>query len=325
MPSVPDYSQEIINMEWIEAKVDFDADTTVAAEELIADVFYRFGVKGVVVDDPSMEVPPGADVVLEDDVRPSVNAVSGYFPAATFDQDQRRRFEKALKALIGQLPMQQRIFYRSLDEEDWAESWKAFFWPEKVSARIVVKPTWRDYHPSGNELVLEIDPGMAFGTGTHPTTALCMKLLEKHLRPEDRLLDVGTGSGILMVAASLLGAAEVHGIDNDPVAVTVAQQNLVLNAIPADRSRAWTGDLVGGVTACYDVVVANILAPVILGLLTDVRGLMADDGRFICSGILLSQQDEVVAKARTLGFQLVEAVDQEEWVALAMTLDPPGN
>lgn len=323
MPCVIKHAQKACQMEWIEAKVDFDADTTVAAEELIADVFYRFGVKGVVVDDPAMEVPPGADVVFEDDIRPSVNAVSGYFPAATFDQDQRRRFEKALKALIGQLPMQQRIFYRSLDEEDWAESWKAFFWPEKVSARIVVKPTWRDYHPSGNELVLEIDPGMAFGTGTHPTTSLCMQLLEKHLRPQDRLLDVGTGSGILMVAASLLGAAEVHGIDNDPVAVTVAQQNLVLNAIPADRSRAWTGDLVGGVTACYDVVVANILAPVILGLLPDVRAVMARDGRFICSGILMSQQDEVVAKARTLGFQLVEAVDQEEWVALVMTLDPP--
>ena len=305
-------------MEWIEAKVDFEADTTVAAEELIADVFYRFGVKGVVVDDPTMEAPPGADVVLEDDVRPSVNAVSGYFPAATFDQDQRRNFEKALKSLSRQLPMQQRIFYRSLDEEDWAESWKAFFWPEKVSARIVVKPTWRDYHPSGDELVLEIDPGMAFGTGTHPTTSLSMQLLEKHLRPADRLLDIGTGSGILMVAASLLGAAAVHGIDNDPVAVYVAQQNLVLNAIPADCSKAWTGDLVGGVTARYDCVVANILAPVILGLLPDVRGVLAPEGRFICSGILESQQAEVVEKAQTLGFHLIEAVDREEWVALAM-------
>jgi len=307
-------------MEWIEAKVDFDADTTVAAEELIADVFFSFGVKGVVVDDPSMEVPPGADVLVEDDVRPSVNAVSGYFPAATFDQDQRQRFERALKALTRQLPMQQRVFYRSLDEEDWAESWKAFFWPEKVSARIVVKPTWRDYHPTGDELVLEIDPGMAFGTGTHPTTSLSMQLLEKHLRPDDRLLDVGTGSGILLVAASLLGAAEVHGIDNDPVAVNVAQQNLVLNAMPADRCRAWAGDLVGGVTAHYDVVVANILAPVILGLLPDIRGVLAPEGRFICSGILESQQDEVVAKARALGFKLIEAVAREEWVALAMTL-----
>jgi len=107
MPCVVEHSQKVCPMEWIEAKVDFDADTTVAAEELIADVFYRFGVKGVVVDDPSMEAPPGVDVVLEDDVRPTVNAVSGYFPALTFDQDQRRRFESALKALNGQLAMQQ--------------------------------------------------------------------------------------------------------------------------------------------------------------------------------------------------------------------------
>jgi ribosomal protein L11 methyltransferase len=320
VPCVIEYSQKVCQMEWIEAKVDFDADTTVAAEELIADVFFSFGVKGVVVDDPSMEVPPGADVLVEDDVRPSVNAVSGYFPAATFDQDQRQRFERALKALTRQLTMRQRIFYRSLDEEDWAESWKAFFWPEKVSARIVVKPTWRDYHPTGDELVLEIDPGMAFGTGTHPTTSLSMQLLEKHLRPDDRLLDVGTGSGILLVAASLLGAAEVHGIDNDPVAVNVAQQNLVLNAMPADRCRAWAGDLVGGVTGHYDVVVANILAPVILGLLPDISGVLAPEGRFICSGILESQQDDVVAKAQTLGFKLIEAVAREEWVALAMTL-----
>jgi ribosomal protein L11 methyltransferase len=311
-------------MEWIESKVDFDSDTIVVAEELITDVFYSFGVTGVVVDDPTLEAPPGADVVLEDDVRSSVHAVSGYFPAATFDQDQRQRFEKALSALSSQLTMKFRVFYRSLEEEDWADTWRAFFWPEKISARIVVKPTWRDYHPTGDELVLEIDPGMAFGTGSHSTTALCMQLLEKHLRPEDRMLDVGTGSGILLVAASLLGAAEVHGIDNDPEAVNVARQNLALNAVPAARSRAWTGDLVGGVSSRYDLVVSNILTPVIIDLLPNVAEVLSPGGRFICSGILLSQQDEVVAKAQTLGFQVIEVSVREEWVAIAMILGTPG-
>jgi ribosomal protein L11 methyltransferase len=304
-------------MEWIEAKVDFDAGTTVAAEELIADVFYNFGVKGVVVEDPTMEAPPGTDVILEDGIRPTVNAVSGYFPALTFDQDQRRQFEQSLKALDGPLQMQHRVFYRSIDEEDWAESWKAFFWPQKVSARIVVKPTWRDYHPSGDERVLEIDPGMAFGTGSHPTTALSMQLLEKYLRPDDRLLDVGTGSGILMVAAALLGAAEVHGIDNDPVAVNVARQNLVLNAVPADRCRVWTGDLLSGVALRYNLVVANILAEVILHLLPHVQGVLAPGGGFICSGLLQSQQDQVIDAARSLGLQHVETLLREEWVAIA--------
>ncbi len=303
-------------MEWIEAKVDFDAPTSVAAEELIADVFYRFGVKGVVVDDPTMEAPIGDDVIIEDEVRPTVNAVGGYFPAATFDQAQRQGFEKELKALSRQISMRHRIFYRSLNEEDWAESWKAFFWPDKVSATIVVKPTWRDYQPAGDEKVLEIDPGMAFGTGTHPTTALCIQLMEKHLQAGERLLDVGTGSGILMVAASLLGAAAVHGIDNDPVAVEVARRNLALNNLPADASRVWAGDRVASVTSRYDLVVANILAEVIIGLLPDIPGLLAPGGRFICSGILQSQQEDVTAEARKCGLDLVEALEREEWVAL---------
>ena len=304
-------------MEWIEAKVDFDAASLVAAEELIAEVFYRFGVKGVVVDDPLMAPPPGKDVILEDEVRSTVNAVSGYFPAAVFDQEQRQQFEAALEELAGPLAMRHRVFYRAVHEEDWAESWKAFFWPEKVSERIVVKPTWRDYHPTNHELVLEIDPGMAFGTGTHPTTALCIQLLETTLKPGDRLLDVGTGSGILMAAAALLGGTEVHGIDNDPVAVTVARQNLILNAVPADHCRVWQGDLLSGVAERYDLVVGNILAEVILTLLPHVPEVLAPGGNFICSGILQSQQDEVVAKARALGFALTTALVKEEWVALA--------
>ncbi len=316
MPSVEDHEQEC-TVEWIEAKVDFDTGQNAAAEELIADVFYRYGVKGVVVDDPDVEPPPGADVILEDEVRPTVHAVSGYFPATVFDQDQRGQFEAALKALDGPLQMQHRVFYRAVDEEDWAESWKAFFWPEKVSDRIVVKPTWRDYHPTGDELVLEIDPGMAFGTGAHPTTAQCLQLLEIYLKPEDRLLDIGTGSGILMTAAALLGAAAVQGIDNDPVAVTVARQNLALNAVPADRCRVRSGDLLGGIAERYDLVVANILADVIISLLPNVPAVLAPGGIFICSGILHSQQEAVAERAGALGFQLAKTLLREEWVAMA--------
>ena len=319
MPVVANHSREITNMEWIEAKVDFDADTTVAAEELIANIFYHFGVRGVVVDDPTMETPVGADVVLEENLRPTVYAVSGYFPATTFDQAKRHEFERALKRLDGELTMRHRVFYRSLDEEDWAESWKAFFWPEKISSRIVVKPTWRDYQPAADELVLEIDPGMAFGTGTHPTTALCLQLLETYLRPQDKLLDVGTGSGILLVAASLLGATMVHGIDNDPVAVTVANQNLQLNGVPEDTSRAWVGDLVGRVDFQYSLVVANILTEVITNLLPTIPDVLIPGGRFICSGILRSQQDQIVQTAEPLGFKMIEARGQEEWVALVFS------
>ena len=312
-------------MEWIEAKVDFDAETTVAAEELISETFYAFGVKGVVVDDPTMEAPPGTDVILEEDVRPDVNAVRGYFPTQAFDRDRRRAFEAALDELSRRLKMRHRIFYRSLAEEDWAESWKAFFWPEKVSARIVVKPTWRDYDPTGDEIVLELDPGMAFGTGAHPTTGLCLQLLERHLRPGERLLDAGTGSGILMAAAALLGAAEVHGFDNDPVAVAVARQNLALNAVPDDGCRVWDGDRLGAVANRYDLVVANILADVVIALLPEVPGVLSPGGRFICSGILESQREEVAEAARPLGFRLIETVGREEWVAMVLAFGERGE
>ncbi len=307
-------------MEWIEAKVDFDAATTVAAEELIAEIFYDFGVKGVVVDDPTLEAPIGADVILEDAVRPDVNAVRGYFPARVFDQDRRRDFEAAVEALSRRLAMLHRIFYRSLAEEDWAESWKAFFWPEKISPRIVVKPTWREYDPAGDEIVLELDPGMAFGTGTHPTTTLCLQLMERYLPPSGRLLDVGTGSGILMAAAALLGASQVHGIDNDPLAVEVARQNLALNAVPAERGRVWTGNRLDGVEGRYDLVMANILAEVVIALLPDLVGVLSPGGRFIGSGILESQQDDVAAAARPLGLRLIETAHLEEWVAMVMVL-----
>ena len=307
-------------MEWIEAKVDFDAATTVAAEELIAEIFYDFGVKGVVVDDPTLEAPIGADVILEDAVRPDVNAVRGYFPARVFDQDRRRDFEAAVEALSRRLAMLHRIFYRSLAEEDWAESWKAFFWPEKISPRIVVKPTWREYDPSGDEIVLELDPGMAFGTGTHPTTTLCLQLMERYLPPSGRLLDVGTGSGILMAAAALLGASQVHGIDNDPLAVEVARQNLALNAVPAERGRVWTGNRLDGVEGRYDLVMANILAEVVIALLPDLVGVLSPGGHFIGSGILESQQDDVAAAARPLGLRLIETAHLEEWVAMVMVL-----
>jgi ribosomal protein L11 methyltransferase len=136
------------------------------------------------------------------------------------------------------------VTYARIDEQDWAEAWKAYFWPEKITDLIVVKPSWREYPAEPQEIVLEIDPGMAFGTGTHPTTSLCIRMIQTHLKPGDAFLDVGTGSGILMIAAAKLGAGTVCGVDNDEVAVTVAEKNLLANHIDRFVSpplTSWTG------------------------------------------------------------------------------------
>ncbi len=302
-------------MEWIETKIEFDSTADAAAEELIADVFYAFGVKGVVVEDPETEVPP--DALMDEDVRPPVNSVIGYFLASAFDQDRRRAFEQAMADLSGSLKMSHRVLYRSLAEEDWAESWKAFFWPEKVSERFVVKPTWRDYTAHPGEIVIDIDPGMAFGTGAHPSTALCLNLMERLLQPGDRFLDVGTGSGILMVAAAHLGATLLHGVDNDPLAIEIARKNLKRNALDDKRWQVWTGDLAREAGGAYTFVVANIYAAVIVNLLDHLGGVMAPGGRFICSGITADQGGVVQEALQAARFEILTVEEKESWLAMA--------
>ncbi len=302
-------------MEWIEAKIEFEADTTVVAEELIAEVFYRFGVKGVAVEDPATEVPPEA--LMDADVRPAANSVRGYFPADAFDLERRRAFEADVARVAADLAIVHRVFYRSVAEEDWAESWKAFFWPEKVSARFVVKPTWRDYEAQPGEMVIDIDPGMAFGTGAHPSTALCLGLMERLFEPGERFLDVGTGSGILMVAAAHLEAAVLHGVDNDPLAVAIARENLRRNGVDPVRWQVWTGNLAQEAATTYSFVAANIYAAVIVNLLDHLGAAMAPGGRFVGSGIVADQEDTVREALTAHGFEILAREERESWVALA--------
>jgi ribosomal protein L11 methyltransferase len=302
-------------MEWIEAKIEFDIKADVAAEELVADVFYAFGVKGVVVEDPETEVP--VDALMEEDVRPPTNSVSGYFLAKTFDQARRQTFEQAIAELARRLVMNHRVLYRSLAEEDWAESWKAFFWPEKISERFVVKPTWRDYTPGPGEIIIDIDPGMAFGTGSHPSTALCLSLMERLLQPGDRFLDVGTGSGILMVAAAHLKAAVLNGVDNDPLAVEIARANLLRNAVAEERWQVWSGDLARKASGTYNFVAANIYAAVIVNLLDHLGRVMAPNCCFICSGITADQGDTVKKALEAARLRIIAVEECESWLAMA--------
>jgi ribosomal protein L11 methyltransferase len=181
----------------------------------------------------------------------------------------------------------------------------------------VVKPSWRDYASSPVEIVIELDPGMAFGTGTHPTTALCVQLIERHLKSGDSFLDIGTGSGILMLAAAKLGAGRLCGGDRDGTAVRVAAENLRRNGVNRRSACLVQGSLAGPFKGRFDVVAANILTHVIIELLGDIPRLLKAGGVLICSGIIEQNKELVAGKMRGMGFEPVEILQKEGWVAMA--------
>jgi ribosomal protein L11 methyltransferase len=308
-------------MKWVAARVGFEGPEKEVTAELIAARFFDLGLKGVVVEDPDL-VP--AEGWGSGALKPaSEHAVTGYFEDDARTAARCRTLETALRQLAQTRGFRYALTYARVDEADWAEAWKAFFYPEKISPGLVVKPSWRDYEARAGETVIEIDPGMAFGTGTHPTTVMCLRLIEKHLRPGTTFLDVGTGSGILMITAAKLGASSVTGVDNDPTAVGVARDNLSANGIPPQDATVLAGSLVTEVGGCYDLVAANILAEVIVALAPDLPAVLAPGGRVICSGIIRSKQAEVVAALEAVGLDVIECQTQEEWVAVVAGRSAP--
>jgi ribosomal protein L11 methyltransferase len=301
-------------MLWIQAHVAILADDPQIAIELVSDIFFDLEVNGVVVDDPDLT---SIDGWANDEVKlPEQFGVGGYFPDTPRTAQKCKTLENKIEVLRRNYGGDYRITYQRLDEADWAEAWKEFFWPQRITSRLVVKPTWREYKANEDDIVIEIDPGMAFGTGTHQTTALCLAMLEKYLKPQDRFLDIGTGSGILMIAAARLGAKTGYGIDNDEVAVKVARQNLSLNQIDPQQFKVGYGDLSNPIFERYDVITANILSEVILVLLNDIIRVVAPDGLLIFSGIIAKNSAKVLSKIDAIGLETVEVASRDEWVAI---------
>jgi len=305
-------------MKWVEARVIFESSDTETAITLISDIFHDFNLQGVIIQTTDAE--PGIDWAENDITIPIDNAVIGYFPKNDQLTDRCQTLGARLRRLNQTIKMTHKVIYHDIDEQDWAESWKKYFYTEKITEKLVIKPSWRDYSPKPDEIILEIDPGMAFGTGTHPTTRMCIALIEQWITPGDLFLDVGTGSGILMIAAAKLGAARMMGIDTDEVAVSVAEQNLLNNNINPEIFEVKTGNLVSGVTARFSMVTANILSEIIVELIDDMHVVCEKNGIFICSGIIKSKQEMVEKKLAEKGFEVIDVVIEEEWVAITAKL-----
>jgi ribosomal protein L11 methyltransferase len=210
-----------------------------------------------------------------------------------------------------------KIEIAEVEDKDWTASWKENFHPVKLTDKIVVKPSWEDYQSKEGEIILEIDPGQAFGTGYHATTEGCLQLIEKYLTSRTSLLDVGTGTGILAIAAAKLGAKPITALDIDAKAVEVARENTQLNQVMADIEFK-QGDLVAEINERYPFVVANILPEIILDLVPNLKEVMTQDGLAVLSGIIEEKEEQVKAKLSQHGFKIVDRIKKEEWVTLAV-------
>lgn len=308
-------------MQWIEVNVQ----VTHEAVEVVADILTAAGTSGVAIEDPQLinnlrnsgtwEL---CDIPEQENTE--IVTVSAYYADDEKLQDRLKQIESELAAVeerIGSFRFGN-IRFRSLSEKDWANEWKQYFHVTHVGESLVIKPSWEDYTPKEGEHVIKIDPGMAFGTGTHHTTNMCMARLEKVLPTNAEVFDVGTGSGILAIAAALLGAKSVKAVDIDAVAVRVARENIADNGLE-DKIEAKEGDLLRGTEGQADVIIANIIADIIIMLLKDIPGKLKDDGIFLASGIISDRRADVEAAAAEVGMKVDNVDEKGGWVVMQMS------
>lgn len=318
--------------------IEFKVHASRQGIEQVTAMYLRMGIDQVSIDDPAdmedilnKKNEYGWDYV-DDDLKKGLDrepTISIYFEDTEENREKIQQLKlqvmmlksKELEGLFGWDVDFGRLYAEDIivDDADWKDKWKEYFKPVRITDRLVVKPTWEEYEPNDGEKVIQIDPGMAFGTGTHETTSLCLKLMEKYLgdEPQDKdVLDVGCGSGILSIAAALLGCRSVTGVEIDEDAVRVAEENVELNGI-GDRVEILQGDLTEGIESKADIIVANLMADLVMTLSKSAKEHLKDGGIFISSGILLEKKGIVSDAVKEAGFEIIEIAEDGEWCAIA--------
>jgi len=307
-------------MKWSEICIH----TTNEAIEPISNILHEAGASGVVIEDPE-------DLIKEREnkfgeiyqLNPQDYPVEGvlvkaYLPINSFLGETVDAIKESINSLlVYNFDLGANVVTISeVHEEEWATAWKKYYNPVKISERFTIVPTWENYEPvSTDELIIELDPGMAFGTGTHPTTVMSLQAIEKKVQPGDTVVDVGTGSGVLSIGAAQLGAKEVRAMDLDEVAVESARLNIKLNKVQ-DVVTVSQNNLLDNVEGPVDVVVANILAEIIVRFVEDAARILKPGGFFITSGIINKKKEDVKQALTDAGFLIQETTLMEDWVAI---------
>jgi ribosomal protein L11 methyltransferase len=310
-------------MKWLEIAIK----TTQEASDAISEMLTSLGAGGVAIEEPDNTIAeissPGllncTDNKFLDGLQKDV-VIKAYFP----DEGKRDELIKHIKNKIEFISNflsagEGYIGCNEVNDEDWSTSWKKYYKAIRLSDRIIIKPSWETYSAGKKEVVIEIDPGMAFGTGTHDTTQMCAKLLEKYVREDCKVIDLGCGTGILSIIAAKLGAGSVTAVDVDKIAVKVSKENCALNSVQ-DKINIIHGTIrdlplnESGVKA--DIIIANIITDVILDLAEDIPRYLVQGGYFIVSGIIRERKQEIIKKYQDYGFILDSSLDIGEWVAV---------
>lgn len=298
--------------------------TTNEAVEAVSNILMEHGASGVQIDDEKdyeqlskVDWAKKGEIVDVDEI-PHVKSgakVTAYFPATIYVPEivpEIKRQVIGLKAFdlaVGSAE----VTTDKVDEANWATEWQKYYHPVQVTRFLTVVPSWEDYQPKAkDERIIKLDPGMAFGTGTHPTTKLSMQALEMVIHGGERMIDVGTGSGVLSITAKQLGAGDIRAYDLDQVAVDSAKKNLDLNPIASDVKVA-ANNLLNGITGEADIIVANILAEVIIPLIPQAWGLLPVNGYFVTSGIIAEKADQILAAQRQQGFKIRQTLKMGDW------------
>ena len=306
-------------MEWIELIVH----TTTAGSDQVSEILMDCGASGTMIEDKSDIPDPDKPHGIWEIIDPKLleNMPEDVLVHAWYEENEK--LPSLIDAIRGRLsefsgthpePGTLQLETRSVDDRSWTDVWKKYFKPFYAGEHLVVKPTWEPFDPKPDDLVIEIDPGMAFGSGTHETTGMCLALLEEMISGGEEIIDVGTGSGILAIGAALLGASHVLAIDIDPDAVRVAAENVAKNHVEQIVS-VQEGNLLDRVSAVCDICVANIISDVIIAFAAPLMNHIRPGGLFICSGIVTVRSDEVEKALRDAGYEILRKVTRGEWTA----------
>ena len=301
-------------MKWIKVRVDYFSDNLEETKAKLVNMFNEIGINQVEVVDyfSENELDYNANFSIKNDVW----SIIGYIVDNRFANTKLNIIFNNLKEFMeNENEFMYEIFTAKCNDEDWQDEWKKYFHTVNITDNIVIKPSWDEYEPSDNEIVVEIDPGLAFGTGTHETTSLCVEFLEKYAQNKKKLLDIGCGSGILMLIGKKLGVEKVVGIDIDEKVNDVVLENFSKNGIN-ENFQVIIGNLVDDVNEKYDLVVSNILVDVLEKLLEDIEKILEKDATVIFSGILNEKEEAFLKKTKNYNLKQIDRKEKNNWVSL---------